>query len=238
MRPCNLLGATALLTALFGLPAVSTAAADEGPGDCLGVDFDVAHPIVVVRILPGKPRVYFVKSTMDDAACPAATDACRSKAYLIPGDLALIGKTYGAYTCVAYESAQSRKVQWTNGWLPSASLGPVKPAPSPHRSDWIGAWVRASGHIDITMGDKGSLDIQGEAFYAAAQNVHTGVIDATAKPVAGLLQFADDGSVAFNDPNAECLVRMQRVESLLVVEDNNSCGGIMVTFTGFYRRKN
>ena len=237
MRPCSLVGAAVLVAAQFVLTAVS-AAADEGPGDCLGVDFDVAHPIAVGRILSSGPRVYFVKSTMANAACPAATDACRAKSYLIPGDLALIGKSYGAYTCVAYELAASRKVQWTDGWLPSASLGPVKPAPSPQRSDWIGEWVHASGHIDITPGDKGALAVQGEGFYTAAQNVHTAVLAATAKPTGSLLEFADDGSVAFNDPNAECLLRMQRVESLLVVEDNNSCGGIMVTFTGFYRRKN
>jgi hypothetical protein len=30
---------------------------------------------------------------------------------------------------------------------------------------------------------------------------------------------------------------MQRVEALLVVEDNGGCGGALVTFTGFYRRK-
>lgn len=218
------------------LPAIS-ADADEGRGDCLGVDFDAAHPVAVVKVLPGASRVYFLKNAMDDAACPAAADACRETAYLIPGDLALAGKSYGAYTCMSYESAESRKVRWTNGWLPSANLTPVKPAPSPRRSEWIGAWLHASGHIDITAGAKDNLDIRGEGFYAAAQNVHTGEIDATAKPSGALLQFADDGNIAFNDPSAECLVRMQRVESLLVVEDNNGCGGVMVTFTGFYRRK-
>jgi hypothetical protein len=30
---------------------------------------------------------------------------------------------------------------------------------------------------------------------------------------------------------------MQLIAKLLVVEDNGACGGIMVTFTGFYRRK-
>ena len=236
MRLSSLVGAAALLA----LPVISSALADEGPGDCLGVDFDVAHPIAVVRILPGEPRVYFIKNSMDAAACPAATDACQAKAYLIPGNLALVGKTDGAYTCVSYESAESRKVQWTNGWLPSAGLSPVKPAPAPTLADWVGQWVHASGHIDITVGDKGSLDIRGEGFYAAAQNVHTGVLDAMAKAAAGLLQFADDGTTPFDktsNDNGSCLVRMQRIEALLVVEDNNACGGALVTFTGFYRRQ-
>jgi len=128
-------------------------------------------------------------------------------------------------------------VSWTKGWLPSASLAPVTPALAPARSDWIGQWVHASGHITIADGANGAVTIHGEAFYNAAQNVHTGVVDATAKPAQGLLQFADDGNIPFDDPKAECQLRMRRVEVLLVVEDNNGCGGAMVTFTGFYRRQ-
>jgi len=30
---------------------------------------------------------------------------------------------------------------------------------------------------------------------------------------------------------------MQRIADLLVVQDNEACGGAMVTITGFYRRK-
>lgn len=123
--------------------------------------------------------------------------------------------------------------------IPSVSMTPVLPEPAPSRSDWIGDWVHASGHITIRNGKNGGLDIHGEAFYAAAQNVHTGVIDATAKPAQGLLQVGDDGTTPFDkasNDKGSCLVRMQRVEALLVVEDNNACGGVLVTFTGFYRR--
>jgi len=228
--------------ALVSLRALAPATADEAPGDCFGVDFDQQHPIVIGRIVTAKPRVYFLKDVSDDKSCPADTDACRQKAYLIPGDLVLIGKIFSdkanaAYACVVYESAAAKKARWTKGWLPVASLAPVTPAPAPSCSDWTGDWVHASGHITIANGANDAVTIQGEAFYDAAQNVHTGVIEATAKPARGLLQFADDGTIPFDDPKAECQVRMQRVEALLVVEDNNGCGGALVTFTGFYRRK-
>jgi hypothetical protein len=231
-----LLAAAALL--LFG--AFAPAMADEGPGDCLGIDFDSQHPVPIGKITADKSRVYFLKNTADDPACPASAAACQEKAYLIPGNLVLIGKTFSdktnaAYACVVYESAQAKTVQWTKGWLPAASMVSVSPTPAP--SDWIGDWVHASGNITISNGAKGALEIHGEAFYAAAMNVHTGVIDATAKPAQSLLEFADDGSTAFDNKNAECLVRMRRIDALLVVEDNGGCGGIMVTFTGFYRRK-
>jgi hypothetical protein len=233
---------------LLACAAITSAMADEAPGDCQGVDFDVAQPITIAKIIAAKPRTYFLKSTYDDAACPADSDACRQKAYLIPGDLVLLGKTFSdktnasytaSYTCAVYEKAESKKVRWSSGWLPTASFSRVQPAPAPSRADWLGHWTHAAGDIDITGGSDGAFTIHGEAFYQAKLNVHTGVIAAVAKPENGLLQFADDGSMPFDKAkdNAECLVRMQRVGELLVVEDNNGCGGIMVTFTGFYRRK-
>jgi hypothetical protein len=241
-RFASLLVAMTTLSGVLLMPF--TAAADEGPGDCLGVDFDPQRPIAIGKIAAASRRVYFVKNATDDAACPAASDACQEKAYLIPGNLTLVGKgflgkTDGAYTCVSYESANAKKVSWTNGWLPAASLTPVAPVASPARADWIGNWVHASGTITITGGTNGALTIHGEAFYAAAQNVHTGVIDATAKPAQSLLEFADDGSMPWDKAlaGATCLVRMQRIDALLVVEDNGACGGADVTFTGFYRRK-
>jgi hypothetical protein len=97
--------------------------------------------------------------------------------------------------------------------------------------------VRAGGEIDITEAGDGRLKIHGEAIYRAAQDVHNGVIDATAKPAQGVVAFADDGKVAFDKAGADsCVVRMQRVEALLVAEDNGNCGGVDVTFAGFYRR--
>jgi hypothetical protein len=236
----GLFGKFIVAAALFSVPALCRAQNAEAPADCLGIDFDPGHPVTIAKIIANQPQVHFLKNGSDQASCPAAADVCQQKAYLIPGNLVLVGKTDGAYSCISYESADARKVSWTNGWLPAASMTPVMPSPAPSRSDWIGMWVHSAGHITIGNGKDGRLTIKGEGFYAAAQNVHTGVLDATAKPANGVLQFADDGTTPFtkeNDDKGSCLARMQRVESLLIVEDNNACGGAMVTFTGFYRKK-
>ncbi len=225
----------------FIMPLTATlAAGDENPGDCLGIGFDVTHPVPIAKIIADRPQVHFVKNASDDAACPAEREGCEQPNYLVPGDLLLVGKTRGAYSCVSYQSAADRTQRWTVGWLPSASLTPVQPARAPQMADWIGRWIHAGGTITISRGRRGSLRIRGEHVYPAAQNVHSGVIGANAKPAHGLIQFADDGTTSFDAASAEvgnCLVRMQRIAELLVVEDNNHCGGSMVTFTGFYRRK-
>jgi hypothetical protein len=216
------------------------AVAEEKAGDCLGIGFEVTHPVTIAKIIADRPQVHFVKSAYDDAACPAERETCVAPSYLVPGDLLLVGKTRAAYSCVSYQSAAERRQNWTVGWLPSASLTPVQPARASEPADWIGRWIHAGGTITIRKGRRGNLRIRGEQVYQAAQEVHSGVIGAEAKPAHGLLQFADDGKTAFDAANADagsCLVRMQRIAELLVVEDNGHCGGSMVTFTGFYQRK-
>ena len=230
-----------LIAALAALSVLSAAraSADEGPGDCLGIDFNVLHPVTIARIIADAPRVQFVKSAFEDKACPADGDACAASASLAPGDLVLVGKSHGNYTCVSYQSAADRKPQWTSGWLPSASMTPVKPSAAAARADWIGTWVHAGGRVRIRPARNGRVAIHGVAVYPAVPRANNGVIDAVARPANGLLQFADDGRVPFAQAaaSATCLMRMQRIEELLVVEDNKGCGGGMVTFTGFYRKE-
>jgi hypothetical protein len=228
-------GMLCAIALIIASAAVSSARADEGPNDCLGVDFDFKKPMAVAKI--DDARVSFVKSAFDGASCPSDASSCRQKAYLVAGDLVLTGKTQGPYTCVSYTSLGARKANWTTGWIPSSALSSVAPMAAPGRSDWIGRWRRQSGDITISSGANGALRIEGLQLYQAAREVHNGVLDADARPAKGMLAFADGGG-AFEETEGACLVRMQRIGALLLVEDNNMCGGVMVTFTGFYRRKN
>jgi hypothetical protein len=232
--------ASCIAAGLFIVCATSFAATDPGPSDCLGVDFDVQHPVTIAKIIADKPQVHLVKNASEKPVCPAEVDDCQKTAYLVPGDLMLVGKTHGAYSCVSYQSAVDRGRNWSVGWVRSVSLTPVVPMASPSRADWIGTWIRAGGRIAIGRGPRGKLRIDGEAVYAATESVHNGVLRATAAPANGMLQFGDNGTASFDQASADagdCLVRMQRIADLLVVQDNGLCGGAMVTFTGFYRRK-
>src|SRR5215469_7623691 len=91
-----------------GLSAVllpTLVAAEQNSSDCLGVGFEVQHPVTIAKIIADRPQVHFVKSPSDNAACPAEREGCVQPSYLVPGDLLLVGKTRGAYSCVSYQSA-------------------------------------------------------------------------------------------------------------------------------------
>jgi hypothetical protein len=130
-QPCSIAAALILLV-------TRVAAAEEGPGDCLGVGFDVQHPITIAKVIADRPQVHFIKSAADDAGCPADREACLASSYLIPGDLVLVDKTHGAFSCVSYQSAADRTQRWTVGWLPSATMTPIMPTSAPALADWIG----------------------------------------------------------------------------------------------------
>src|SRR3954470_558014 len=98
---------------LLGLVAVTPAAAYDAndPANCNGIEWDDAQPLTVAKVTGGA-RVNFVKSPYDDdfkaAGCPASTNACRKKAYLVGDDLVLVGRTIGDFTCVSYQSPRAR----------------------------------------------------------------------------------------------------------------------------------
>jgi hypothetical protein len=228
----------AVAAALSAVMAAAPALAEDAPGDCMGFDFDAKTPAAIARVTAAAPKAYFVRNASEDASCPADTAACRGRAYLVPGDLVMAGTVNGAYTCVAYQAIHSVAQGWTNGWIASARLTPVAPAPAAQTADWTGTWRHVSGRITIKAAKDGKLSIAGEHVYPVAGGVRTGEIGAAAKPAGGILAFVDGEDTPFDQAKeGDCLVRMQRVDALLVVEDNGQCGGLMVTFTGFYQRK-
>jgi hypothetical protein len=235
----------AVLLALGAMALAGPAGAYDAndPANCLGPDWDDAKPLAVAKV-NARERVNFVKSPYDDDfkadTCPAATAACRMNAYLVSGDLVLVGKTRGAFTCVGYQTRQrSRKLPgWTRGWLPSAALTPVAPS-TPGPSDWLGKWDQRYAGIEIKPGGLGGrLRIEGIAAYPTARDYHTGAIDAEVKPDKDSIAFLNDGWMPFaTECDSGCRVRMHRIGDLLLVEDNGGCGGAGVTFTGLYHRK-
>jgi hypothetical protein len=56
-----------LVIVAFLMPLIATLApAEENPGDCLGIGFDVTHPVTIAKIIADRPQVHLVKSAYDD----------------------------------------------------------------------------------------------------------------------------------------------------------------------------
>jgi hypothetical protein len=213
----------------------------NAPKNCFGPAWDGEHTMVVAKIT-ASPRVYFIKSPNDDdrkaEACPSAAASCRKSSYLVTGDLVLVGETQGDFTCVSYRMPPAKHRSWTEGWLPSTALTPVAPTPSPKVQDWTGTWDQQHSRVEIKPGENGKLHIDGIAVFPTARDFHNGVLNAQATPRKDTIAFAEDGSILFDTPGDGCCrVRMQRIGPWLMVEDNGECGGMGVTFTGLYHRK-
>lgn len=210
------------------------------PNNCNGIDWDDKRALVVQKVI-AKPWANFIKNPYDDdfkaSSCPAATETCRRKSYLVNGDLVLTGKTKGAFTCVSYQSPLAKKQIWAKGWLPTSALTTVAPMPNPKTSDWIGTWYHPGGSIEIKKVDGGKLRIEGEMTVPGAQDVHNGQVEAQVTPEKDTIAFVDDASTPFEQEGGGCRVRMQRIGPWLLVEDNDGCGGAGVTFSGLYRRE-
>ena len=118
-----------LSAVLFAPAALAYDAYD--PANCNGVGWSDQHSLVVSKVT-AQPRVNFIKSPYDDdfkaENCPAATDACRKKSYLVTGDLVLVGKTRGEFTCVAYQSSAAKKPNWTTTSPPVDYSGCYRPS--------------------------------------------------------------------------------------------------------------
>jgi hypothetical protein len=225
---------------LFTVLAAGSASAYDAydPRNCIGFDWNDKRPLGVQKVT-AMPRVNFIKSPYDDdfkaETCPADTTACRKTSYLVTGDLVLSGRALGAFTCISY---QQRAQTWATGWLPSAALTPVTPMASPTSSDWLGTWSHPGGSVEITRAEGGKLHIEGVMLVPSGRTVNNGVLDARTMPQNDTIAFAEDGSIPFEKTDeGECRVRMHRIGPLLLVEDNNGCGGSGVTFSGLYHRK-
>lgn len=228
-------GLGAALTLCIAWPSVASAGC--GWTDVNNDDVQVA------KVATGKPRVYFVIDRVFKAQCPATGAACQDKAYLVPGDVVLIGKRQGAFVCAGFLSPRGTS---TINWLPAAAVIPL-PASERQPSDWVGDWAAPEQGITIKAAAGGALNVSGDASWGMGDKwrrengaVHIGQVKGTVRPAGGVVAFTegDDKTLPYNaGDEGACSIRMVRRGPYLLARDNNKCGGLNVSFTGFYRRK-
>ncbi|PXA84545.1 hypothetical protein DMC47_39900 [Nostoc sp. 3335mG] len=233
--PRSRAGFGAALALCIAWPSVASAGC--GWLDVNGDDVQVA------KVTPGKPRVYFVIDRIFKAQCPAAGAACQDKTYLVPGDVVVTGKREGAFVCAGFVNTRGST---TIGWFPAAALAPL-PAAERQPNDWVGHWSAPEQDITIKAAGGGMLHVSGDATWGMGDKwrrengaVHIGEVKGTARPVGGVIAFTegDDKTLPYTAGDEDaCSIRMVRRGPYLLARDNNQCGGLNVSFTGFYRRK-
>jgi hypothetical protein len=243
---------------LFGFGAVLIAgvvspsfAADEL--NCDGIDEAAdSSSFKVARVRAGSARVNFVNGPRSFSgtpaendkrkSCPSVSAVCRDKSYVVPGNFVLTREDARGFVCATYVSPRGNA---TSGWLPTSSLEPLAPPSEPKLADWTGAWKRTEADISIKAKD-GKLSAEGSATWGGSDpyrvkngGVHDGGFDGVAVPRGNVLAIGEgyDGVESPKEtPKYDCHVRLRLYGRYLVVEDNKSCGGANVSFTGVYSR--
>ena len=234
-----------LATVLAAAVALAAGEAAAGPGDCYGDSFRASAELRAAVVRNDAPRVNFVKNVATRVGCPAATEACRERAYLIPGNGIVVGEEVGGFRCAVYLAGNG---QARAGWLPAAALMLIPPANTP---DWTGRWTAGPEQtITITQNDNREWVLEGEATYGASDpervrrgSVNMGNFNAAVRrdevQAGTFMAFTEgpNGTLAFDTGDEGlCRVSLRLVGPWMVVTDNGSCGGHNVSFSGIYRQ--
>ena len=183
-------------------------------------------------------RVYFYHTSLFEG-CPALTDKCRRKGYVVPGDLVLMSQSKGLFVYIDYV----KDGEWTAGWILRTTIVEV-PTPPVSFASWIGNWRwrnldHDSADFEIKRDKRqGFLAVEGFAIWASRipgeydkGNLHTGELDDSARPNGRHIVF---GKRAHD--YGECQAEMELIGPYLIADDNDQCGGLNVTFSGVYRK--
>lgn len=236
IRACSL----ALAAAAAAVLAASGAHAQSPAGDCLPAVF--SDKVSVARVIKSRPRVHFFNGAAIRKNCPQLSAECRTKTYLVGGDVVLTSEKRGDFVCVTYANTQGRD---TGGWMPADALEPVAQDRIAVPGGWVGEWRRIEAEINIKPASGGAIAIDGSATWGGNDpgrvkrgTVRSGAVSAVAKPSGDTVFFTEGNATSFDSAGKDtCAVRMRRIAQYMLVEDNDACGGINVSFSGIYVRK-
>jgi hypothetical protein len=210
-----------------GLLAAGCAQAQNTDEDmCRNGLFPSQQAFHLATVAGTAPRLWFFN---DWDGCPQKGASCQTKAYVVPGDRLLLGKTHGEWTCAWYQG----KSRETVGWVRNGDLA-VQPDTAVQTGDWLGKWkevYKGPGRIGISrVGDV--LQVKGDTRWIGQNTQNFGDI-AGKLTVSG--RHGHVGTAGGKETDA-CSADMVRIGDFLIVHDNGQCGGLNVRFDGLYVR--
>jgi hypothetical protein len=212
-------------------------AAHADPVDC------ELNKVALARVVTKDARLNFVAGRSERTpACPSTENACRLKAYLVPGDEVLVDAADGPYVCAVFKSQGGTE---TRGWLPRAALqiAPAEPAPA---RQWDGKWQRDREALIVIKSRQDEVEVSGNAMSGSYDRervrrgaIHLGELNGKGRPRGQTLAIGYDpdrsGFPPAND-EALCAAKLELYGRYLVVEDDGMCGGSGASFDGIYVR--
>ncbi len=216
---------------LLSLLHISSTAQHEGDPEnwCRGGGFTHSNEFKVGTITGKKGiKVHFYNDLQED--CPAS-EKCRDKAYIVPGDKIVVSRTFGNFVCSWFSPAKGMP---TVGWIKSADVTLADARSNVPLTEWLGEWSYAYNSIKFTHNKlAGYLNVTGDALWRGlGDNVHVGELDDRVEPKGNRLTVGERETDEYS-----CKATVRMIGSFLVVRDNMNCGGANVTFSGVYRRK-
>lgn len=202
-----------------------TAARAQDDAICRNGLFADAPPFALARI-GGKEPAFFQS---DSDGCPWRGAECRTRSYVVPGDVVIINRTREGYVCAFYPSPGGGSA----GWLASRQVELLPNPTNPPRSQWQGDWSSEGNPTLSIRRDGAALRVTGQAFWPSPvpsenyPSVNIGTVDGTIEPAGQRAHYADDSL---------CEVDFTLLGEFLIAGDNRQCGGLNVTFSGVYHR--
>lgn len=188
--------------------------------------FPSEPPFALARVT-GKGRAW-LHDDMD--GCPDKGASCRSRSYVVPGDMVITNRVHGQYTCAFFAS---RRGFGSAGWVETRRLEPVASDPAPPQAAWLGTWASGDNPVITFRKAGGALNVEGEAYWPGPHptrdypTVHVGMIDGAVTLESNRGAYADEDL---------CEVSFTLLGPLLIAGDNGKCGGFNVSFSSVYRR--
>lgn len=225
-------------TMVTAVAAVGFATASLAAPDCRNGLFPPEGAKPGLARITGEEKAFLSEDSIycpsDKKDCPVCPrdEACRSKTYLIPGDLVITAQSFGGHRCVLFHNPKNH--QDYAGYLPEERLA-LQPAQEVSFKDWPGEWRNGDNYIRLrARGEK--LVAKGEAFWPSANpsrkdapgGPHLGEMSGAAAPAGDKVSFADSEDI--------CHVSLTLLQPYLLAKDNGECGGANVSFNGVYTR--
>jgi hypothetical protein len=185
---------------------------------------------------------------------------CNSQSHVDTGDVLLVTMDASDYLYVAYINKSAKR---TEGWIARDRVEKA-PADRADISGWLGHWADDADDITITPShNRGFVLAKGYATYGAQDpeidrrgGINTGEFAAKFMPEGGFAAFAvgdeNDPELGykFKDDKGNiqktikyggkkihiCKIKLRKLSTYLIVNDNGFCGGNNVTFSGYYRK--